>query len=60
MSQAPKFLVGGINKWNNFAGLYTLWTAGYGWVEVFIKAAPIFAFVYGVSKYNSDLCVMDS
>ena len=53
MSQAPKFLVGGINKWNNFGGLYTCWTAAYGWVEVFVKAAPAFAFIYGVRKYLS-------
>ena len=52
MSQAPKFLVGGVNKWNNFGGLYTCWTAAYGWVEVFVKAAPAFAFIYGVRKYK--------
>ncbi len=50
MSQAPKFLVGGINKWNNFGGLRTVQTAIYGWAELAIKAAPVFAFVYGVRK----------
>ncbi len=50
MSQAPKFLLGGVNKWSNFFGLRTLQTAVYGWGEVAIKAAPIFAFIYGVRK----------
>ena len=53
MSQAPKFLVGGINKWSNFFGLRTLQTACYGWVEVAVKAAPVIAFVYGVRKYTT-------
>ena len=53
MSQAPKFLLGGVNKWKNFGGLMTVVTACYGCAEVAIKAAPIFAFIYGVSKYLS-------
>ena len=50
MSQVPKFLVGGVNKWQNFGGLRTVQTAAYGWVELAIKAAPVFAFIYGVRK----------
>ena len=50
MSSAPKFLVGGVNFKYNFLGLLTMRTAAYGWVELGIKVAPIFAFVYGVSK----------
>ena len=50
MSQAPKFLMGGVNIWRNFGGVGTVVTAAYGWVEVGIKAAPIFAFIYGVRK----------
>ena len=51
MSQAPKFLVNGVNKWDNFGGLYTCWTAAYGVSEVFIKVAPAIAFIYGVRKF---------
>ncbi len=50
MSQAPKFLLGGVNKWSNFFGLRTCQTAAYGWGEVFIKAAPLLAIVYGARK----------
>lgn len=54
MSQkAPKFLMGGVNIWRNFGGVGTVVTAAYGWAEVGIKAAPIFAFIYGVRKYQS-------
>ena len=52
MSQAPKFLMGGVNKWSNFLGLRTCQTAAYGWVEVAVKAAPIFALIYGIRKYH--------
>ena len=51
MSQAPKFLLGGINKWNNFFGLRTCQTAAYSCIEVVVKSAPIFAFIYGIRKY---------
>ncbi len=51
MSQAPKFLVGGgINKWANFFGLRTVQTATYSCGELVVKAAPIFALIYGVRK----------
>ena len=53
MSQAPKFLVNGVNKWKNFGGLMTVWTAAYGVAEVVIKAAPAIGFIYGVRKFNS-------
>ena len=52
MSQAPKFLVNGVNKWANFGGLYTVWTAAYGVAEVFIKVAPAIGFIYGVRKFS--------
>ncbi len=50
MSQAPKFLLGGVNKWSNFLGLRTLQTATYGVAEVGVKVAPILAFIYGIRK----------
>ena len=52
-SRAPKFLVGGINKWNNFFGLRTAQTGAYGFAELAIKSAPIFAFIVGARKYIS-------
>ena len=51
-SRAPKFLLGGVNKWNNFFGLTTVQTAAYGWAEAFIKIAPIFIIIYGVRKFE--------
>lgn len=50
MSSAPKFLLNGINMKQNFLGVGTMKTAVYGVIETGIKAAPIFAFIYGVSK----------
>ncbi len=49
-SKAPKFLLGGINKWNNFFGLGTATTGVFGFGELIIKAAPVFGFIYGVRK----------
>ena len=51
MSQAPKFLLGGVNFKSNFLGLKTIQTAVYGWAELGIKVVPIFAFAYAVSKF---------
>ena len=51
MSQAPKFLLGGVNKWYNFFGLRTLQTASYGFIEAGVKVVPVIAFIYGIRKY---------
>ena len=52
-NKAPKFLLGGVNKWSNFLGLRTCQTAAYGCAEVAIKAAPIFAVIYGLCKLQT-------
>ena len=50
MSQAPKFLVGGVNMWSNFFGLRTCQTAVYGFAELVVKTTPIFGLIYGIRK----------
>ena len=54
-SQAPKFLINGVNFKNNFMGMRTIQTAVYGVAECGIKAVPIFALFYGVSKTPNNI-----
>ena len=58
MSQAPKFLLGGVNKWYNFLGLRTMQTASYGVFEAVVKVAPVIAFVYGIRKLKINLILL--
>ncbi len=53
MSQAPKFLLGGVNFKSNFLGLQTIKTAVYGMGETVIKVMPIIAIGYGVGKAST-------
>ncbi len=39
--KAPKFLIGGINKYNNFLGLGVTKSSIYSGVEAVIKAIPL-------------------
>ena len=41
---------GGVNLEKNFLGLRTMQTAAYGWIELGIKVAPLFALIYGFSN----------
>jgi hypothetical protein len=50
MSQAPKFLLGGVNFKRNFLGLQTIQTACYGVMEQGIKLAPLVLLGYAASK----------
>ena len=52
-SQAPKFLLGGVNFRRNFLGLQTIQTAIYGVTEAGIKVLPLFILGYACSKYYS-------
>ena len=54
-TKAPKFLDAGIRLDKAFFGSGTLKTMGMSVAEVGIKAAPIFAFIYGMSKYLKKL-----